>query len=79
MADPDTDPNCGPDDLESDVHTPAPLPLPLPHVGDPSTLRHSRNVSVPRQTLPDLLDPRQPSQPVPPKPPTTGPTPSALP
>ncbi len=77
MADPDNDPNAGPDDLEDDAHSPAPLPL--PHVGDPSTLRHSRNVSPSRQTLPDLLDPRSPSAPVPAKPPATGPTPQGLP
>lgn len=81
MADPDNDPNAGPDDLEDDAQSP-PAPLPLPHVGDPSTLRHSRNVSPSRQTLPDLLDPRSPSEQVPAKPPTTGPagpTPQGLP
>lgn len=77
MADPDTDPNAGPDDLEDDAQPPAPLPL--PHVGDPDSLLR-RNVPVSRQTpRTDELDPRAPSAPVPAKPPVAGPEPEALP
>ena len=80
MADPDTDPNAGPDDLEADAHQPPAAPGPRKSSPYPPVPTGPQNVSNPRQTpRPDIPLHSEANPAAPHSPPAPGPAPHSTP